>query len=232
MTDLNKKFTKLTGNVIRINFITKKLEKKSIEAQLPPNTNTTHGVKVNVKDGDLIILCHDSHAPSEYDDKLKRKVKKIYLNLKSKELRGFKWVRSIEFFQRYLVYTDENPCSYATYDVEGKTLPRDSSRDKYWEYVLTDKICKHENRPRGISSANQTEPMKGNDKVICPDCRAEVEICWSCGGMVDDELYNETGYDGTDLCQNMDMSPDGCDGVDTENYHVDEKTAQWVENEY
>ncbi len=48
--------------------------------------------------------------------------------------------------------------------------------------------------------------------------------------MVDVELYNDEGFTGN-MCQNMDMSSDGCAGVDMENMHVDEDSAEWVPNE-
>lgn len=85
---------------------------------------------------------------------------------------------------------------------------------------LNRKLCQHEKIPQSYSENRPTYH-------ICPDCSKEIEICTSCGGMIDYELYKQEGFvDG--LCQNLDYWEDGCKSI-PDNYHVNEDTAQWEE---
>lgn len=124
--DLNKKYTKLTGNIMRINYITKPIKGKryvkSVEAQFPKDTQDTRTVRV--KNGFLVIECFDSHSDKK-SKKIKVKIPKL-----------FQWVKSIEWFQRHLVYTDDHPCSYESFNIDGDQLEKIHGRShEYWKEI-------------------------------------------------------------------------------------------------
>ena len=92
--------------------------------------------------------------------------------------------------------------------------------DNGFEYVM----CYHKN-------LKIPSNMRKNREIKCPNCKWFVTVCYNCEGILDQSFYDHDGQGGEmNLCQNMDIDPDGCSNIDMDNYHVDSKTAEWVRN--